>query len=48
LIDLLVPIERMKTLGDACPECRAAVRRLQQRAPALKLRVVIAAQSRQR
>jgi hypothetical protein len=42
LIDLLVPIDRMKTLSDACPECCAAVRRLQARTPALRLRVVIA------
>jgi hypothetical protein len=42
IIDLHVPIERMKTLDDACPECRAAVRRMQQRTKTLKLLVVIA------
>jgi uncharacterized protein (DUF362 family) len=42
VIDLHVPIQRIRSLSDARPECRAAVRRLQQRTPALKLRVVIA------
>jgi hypothetical protein len=42
LIDLQVPLDRIESLSDACPECRAAVRRLQAWTTALRLRVVIA------
>jgi len=42
VVSLYVPVERMASLGDACPLCRAVARRLQAASPVLTLRVVIA------
>ena len=42
VVSLYVPVERMASLGDACPLCRAVARRLQAASPVLTLRVVMA------